>query len=135
MLHLLSSRKSEVTNKTGLKITPWQSSHPNFIRLLRQVLPIEARCFSRLHWTESNFLETFKLDGVAGAVAFRGKTTAGYLILYTVADETEIINLVVDEPLRRQGIGKSLIDYAAGVAAACGSKRLVANERETNLDG
>lgn len=135
MLHLLSSRKSEVTNKNGLKITPWQRNQPNFDRLLCQVMPIEARCFSRLHWTKSNFYDTFQIDGVAGAVAYLGRVTAGYLILYTSADMTEIVNLVVDEPVRRNGVGKSLIDYAAGVAAACGSNRLVANVRETNLDG
>lgn len=124
-----------MANKHGLKITPWLRSQPNFTRLLTQVIPVENRCHTKLHWTKSNFIETFELESVQGAVAFHGKGVAGYLILYLSVDTTEIINLVVDAPLRRLKIGTSLIDYAAGKAASVGSKRLVANVRETNLDG
>lgn len=49
---------------------------------------------------------------------------AGFILCRGVADEAEILTLAVDPAARRQGIGKALVEAAAGMARTLGADLL-----------
>jgi ribosomal-protein-alanine N-acetyltransferase len=71
---------------------------------------IERRCFAQPHWDEKSFLRYDCL------VAFVNGIIAGFLVSRHVfwatsdaAGEREILNVAVDLPYRRQGLGERLL--------------------------
>lgn len=76
---------------------------------LPRVMAIERRSFPTA-WSLSMFvLELSKPSGVCLA-AIDGSELVGYLICARYAEAYHLMNVAVDPDLRRQGIGKALID-------------------------
>lgn len=72
---------------------------------------IERRCFAQPHWDETSFLTYDCL------VAFADGVIAGFLVSRHVflatsdaAGEREILNVAVDLPYRRRGLGERLLE-------------------------
>ncbi len=74
-----------------------------------QVLAAIERRISPLPWTEHQFRESLDAHVVI-IMEFNG-VTAGYLVYSRTLDEVELLNLGVDLPFRRSGIGRQLLDY------------------------
>lgn len=95
------------------------------------VATLEAHGFSDA-WTAQSICETFCQSQAFIAVAEMDDQLAGYCIVYYVLDEAEIARIAVDENVRRQGVGRGLLDY---VCACCKEKkieRLLLDVRESN---
>lgn len=93
----------------------------------RRVIPGDARLLAVLHagaferpWDEAAFealLVTFNVFGLM----LDGQ---GFVLCRTVADEAEILTLAVARPVRRNGVGRALVEAAAATAAARGADSL-----------
>ncbi len=87
---------------------------------LPEVVRLERACFA-YHWTE----EQFKLGLVRGAYHVLGikdgERLLAYLAFSIIGPEMEILNLAVDPPYRRQGLGARLL---AALEAVCRKKNV-----------
>ena len=95
------------------------------------VTALERQCFSS-PWDEKLYLAAlrrpyFRLWGIK----FSGKL-AGYISIYHLGAEMEIINIAVDPGLRRQGVGARLLAYARAEGLASGVERIILEVRRSN---
>ncbi len=65
--------------------------------------------------------------------AFRDEKIAGFLILSTVLDEAEILEVAVPENLRRCGIGSELMSEIFGWCSKNGISKIFLEVRESNF--
>lgn len=85
----------------------------------RQLAVLHASAFER-SWDEPGFealLVTFNVFGLM----LDGQ---GFILCRTVADEAEILTLAVTPIVRRNGVGRALVEAAAAVAMARGAVSL-----------
>ncbi|MCF8505330.1 MAG: GNAT family N-acetyltransferase [Caulobacter sp.] len=93
----------------------------------RKAIPDDARLLAVLHasafprpWDEAAFealLITFNVFGLV----LDGQ---GFILCRAVADEAEILTLAVTPMVRRNGVGRTLVEAAAATAAARGADSL-----------
>lgn len=98
---------------------------------VKQIAELEARTFPDA-WTEKSVMETFKQTHAFINVAEVDGTFAGYCIIYYVMDEAEIVRIAISEDVRRQGIGKGLLDYTCECCKERQIERLLLDVREGN---
>ena len=67
-----------------------------------------------------------------GVVSFYGKYPLGFIMLQQGAETADIIELCVREPLRRQGVGRSLLEQGLHLASVCGMNRVLLEVEATN---
>jgi [ribosomal protein S18]-alanine N-acetyltransferase len=81
------------------------------------VAAIERRAFSD-PWSANSFRALFGNPVVHFAVAEDAATRrlVGYVVMWSVLDESEIANLAVSETMRRAGVGARLLDHALEAA-------------------
>ena len=60
------------------------------------------------------------------------ETIAGYIVLWLLMDEAQILNLAVDVPFQRRGIARELLRCAVNQAVKQGAKRVVLDVRKSN---
>lgn len=65
--------------------------------------------------------------------AFRDEKAAGFLILSTVLDEAEILEVAVSENLRRCGLGSELMEEVFGWCVKNGISQIFLEVRESNF--
>ena len=85
---------------------------------LPQVIAIERRAFPT-PWSSAMFvLELSKASGISVGAFLpgrrRGGSLAGYLIASRYAEVWHLMNLAVDPPVRRQGLGSLLLEELLG---------------------
>lgn len=80
---------------------------------------------------ESEFNSTHSL--VLGALARDSKRLIGFIILHHVAEEAEIANFGVCKELRRQSVGRLLLETCIEIAKGIGVKSIGLDVRESNL--
>lgn len=88
---------------------------------------LHAGAFDR-PWDEAAFealLVTFNVFGLM----LDGQ---GFILCRAVADEAEILTLAVNPQVRRNGVGRTLVEAAASVAAARGADSLFLEVASTN---
>lgn len=78
-------------------------------RDLCQVERIERETFS-MPWSRQAFLDSMRLSHTIYIVAEKEGRIAGYCGCYQVLEEAEIVNVAVDKPFRRQGIGRAMLE-------------------------
>jgi ribosomal-protein-alanine N-acetyltransferase len=77
-------------------------------KFLDSIISIENKSFVR-PWTKDMFLDSAKNGIVKFKVLIENRAIAGYYIISTVADETEVLNIAVDPDLRRKKFGKAML--------------------------
>lgn len=92
--------------------------------------PVHAPLAAALHetsfdapWSGEEFARLLEQPGVAGLL-WQDATPTGFILIRAVADEAEILTLAVAPPHRRQGIAALLLDEAAEMLRAGGTRRL-----------
>jgi [ribosomal protein S18]-alanine N-acetyltransferase len=83
-------------------------------------------------WT-LNSLERLQLRGEVGWVIDWGGAVCGFLVIRTVAQEAEILNLSVDPARRRAGNATALLLAALRECRALRVKKIFLEVRESNL--
>ncbi len=81
---------------------------------LSAVLAIEKECFSR-PWTEEMFLFELERNRVSLTYVARlneNSKTCGYICIWFLPGEAQIINVAVHPEYQGRGIGKKLLDFA-----------------------
>ena len=64
-----------------------------------------------------------------------GREIAGFVLSLVAADELHLLKIAVHEDLRRQGIGRQMMEHAIADAAGIGVKYIYLEVRERNLAG
>ena len=102
-------------------------------RLSPEVADAIAALAARSHqdaWSPQSYHSTG--DHILCVVAENGPTLVGFALLSLVAGECEVLELVVDEAVRRQGIGARLLDTAQKIAADRGASTFYLEVRASN---
>lgn len=74
-------------------------------------------CFPDDPWDADAMARILALPGSFGHLAWQGDNPAGFILARDLGDEVEILSLGVLPAWRRRGIGRALLDAAAGEAA------------------
>ena len=95
------------------------------------VARLERQCFTS-PWTEELYAAAltrpfFRLWGVKAAGQL-----AGYVSVYHLGDEMEIINIAVEPDLRRQGAGRALLAHVRAQGRALAVQRIFLEVRRSN---
>lgn len=96
------------------------------------VTDLERQSFSS-PWTEALYAAAlsqpfFRLWGAK----LLDNVLAGYVSVYHLGAELEIINIAVNPALRRQGVGASLLRHVRSEAELSGAERIILEVRRTN---
>jgi ribosomal-protein-alanine acetyltransferase len=83
-------------------------------------------------WT-LNSLERLRLRGEVGWVVDAGSAVCGFLVMRTVAQEAEILNLSVDPAKRRTGNATALLFEALKECRELHVRKIFLEVRESNL--
>lgn len=97
------------------------------------IAEIEGKTFSDA-WSASGIRETFCQKQAIVTVAEMDNRVVGYCIVYYVLDEVEIARVAVDDKVRRQGIGRGLLDYTVACCQEQQITRMLLDVRESNED-
>ena len=95
------------------------------------IVALESRCEGAAKWGEPAY-RGFGANGFTGWAATRGNVMAGFIVVRSVADEMEIMNLGVEPDARRQGSAARLIARAIDEGRDAGVKRVYLEVRESN---
>lgn len=96
-----------------------------------QIAELEKKVFSDA-WTSTGIYETFCQNQAFVGVAECEGEVVGYCIIYYVMEEGEIARIAVDEKLRRQGVGRGLLDSVCQCCKMKNITRLLLDVRESN---
>lgn len=93
---------------------------------------VERWCFP-LPWSEEQCAAALGQESFAAFGVFRGAALAGYISLYHVAREIEILNLAVLPQERRRGHGRRLTRVALRLARKLGMEKAFLEVRSDNV--
>lgn len=112
------------------------------------ILHLECSCGSAAHWTEQQYRQVFDSEGAERLLLIAetalhsepdGVTSPlatseiiGFLVARHLAPEWELENLVVAPSVRRQGLGKRLLEALLASACATNSHSVFLEVRESN---
>lgn len=95
------------------------------------LVALERRCFGD-PWSEQSFREALSSTWSFGLIAEVGEELAGYLIGREVAGVGEVLNLATTPELRRQGVGRALLESGLRVLSLRGAMEAFLEVRESN---
>jgi ribosomal-protein-alanine N-acetyltransferase len=95
------------------------------------VVAIERVSFSE-PWSEGMFRAHLRGDINTFLVAHEGEAVIGFAIAHTVVDESELLNIAVDQYMRGRGVGAILLDAICGHCAMRGSASMTLDVRASN---
>jgi [ribosomal protein S18]-alanine N-acetyltransferase len=99
---------------------------------LNDVLAIESVSFSA-PWSRNMFMEEM-YNRNAYLTAFKSSgRLVGYLCFWAVLDEAHVLNVAVHPELRRQGIGKTIMEYLESKSKEIGIKRIILEVGRRNI--
>lgn len=96
------------------------------------VADIEQRIFSDA-WSEDIFEESLEYDNQFFWVLTEDEKIVGYCGLMIVLDEGQILNIAVDEPYRRSGFGRMLMNAMLDYGRENGVTFFTLEVRESNF--
>ena len=76
-----------------------------------QVAVLEKKCFSR-PWSEKSFLDAVRSEDTLYLVAEVEGEVKGYCGFYLSFENADLCNMLVEEGMRKKGIGKMLLNAA-----------------------
>lgn len=85
---------------------------------------VHSRCFPR-PWSAADLRRLAEAPHCFGVAACWGSALAGFILVGAAADEAEILTLAVDQPWRRRGVGRSLLEAALAEAAGRGAAAML----------
>ena len=98
---------------------------------VEEIVSMESAIFSDA-WTARSIEETYNQSQAFIVTAELNNKLAGYCIVYFVLDEGEIARIAVDKSLRRQGVGRKLLEQVEIICKEKGITRLMLDVRESN---
>jgi [ribosomal protein S18]-alanine N-acetyltransferase len=101
-------------------------------RDMPQVLEIETRSFSQA-WKEDDFLRCLRQRNCIGMVAERGEDVVGFMVYELHAREIRLLNFAVHTDLRRQKIGRDLVEKLKSKLSSHRRSKISLVLRESNL--
>ena len=108
-----------------MEITTMKAAH------VPQVAAIEKECFHD-PWSENAVASELDNELSLWLVTVEGDTVAGYIGSQTVLGETDMMNVAVTAPYRRQGIAEGLILALVEALKGRGSRSLTLEVRASN---
>jgi ribosomal-protein-alanine N-acetyltransferase len=102
---------------------------------LSAIIDLANRATSAAHWSVEQYQEVFttKIPRRIALVSDKQSVVHAFLIGRILGNEWEIENMVVAESLRRQGIGKMLLDKFLAASRTEGAKAAFLEVRESNV--
>ncbi|KAI4440229.1 tRNA (adenosine(37)-N6)-threonylcarbamoyltransferase complex dimerization subunit type 1 TsaB [Schaedlerella arabinosiphila] len=97
------------------------------------VAEIEYQTFPD-HWSQNAVLDTLSNPQTVCLLAEKAGKAAGYLLAYLAGGEAEIARIAVSEGLKRQGIGKKLLQLLEETCKEKQVGRLLLDVRESNRE-
>ncbi len=94
---------------------------------------LEKECFS-LPWSKEQFIESLENSFSIFLMATVEEQFAGYIGLYLIVDQAQILNLAVKQNFRNKGIAKALILKAFETAKEKGANKLFLEVRLSNIN-
>ena len=100
---------------------------------LDAVAALEARCFSN-PWTREMMAAELQRSSAAHVFLLRQPDgpIAAFCSCWIVLDELHVNTIAVDEPHRRAGVGRALMEHVLEAAARLGATRATLEVRESN---
>ncbi|WP_153556329.1 ribosomal protein S18-alanine N-acetyltransferase [Roseimaritima sediminicola] len=102
-------------------------------RDMQAVLEIESTNFE-FAWSEEDFIRCLRQRNCIGMVAERDERVVGFMIYELHKNRLHILNFAVAPEVKRQGIGRSMINKLMGKLSHERRNRIMLEVRETNLD-
>lgn len=81
---------------------------------LNTVLPLERACFSR-PWSEHSFLDAICSEQALYLIAEAAGVPVGYCGFFFAGESSDLCNMLVEEQMRKQGIGEMLLKEGFGM--------------------
>ena len=98
---------------------------------LRGAWPHEAEAMAAVHgrafargWSAADIAELTAGPGGFALMVEEDDAALGFILCRTVGEEAEILTLAVEPGARRRGLGRALVDAAAGAARMAGAETL-----------
>jgi ribosomal-protein-alanine acetyltransferase len=91
-----------------------------------------ARTIESSRWSAES-LSHGEERGLRVWVAAKAEEVTGAVVVRSIADEAEILELAVGELWRRRGTGRALMEAALGEARSLGARRVFLEVRESNV--
>ena len=98
---------------------------------LTSVVEIEKLCFSD-PWSKQSFAEGIKNGYQKYFVALESEKIIGYIALFHIFEEGEVLNLATLPTERNKGIASTLLDYSFDLLKSLGVDRVTLEVRESN---
>lgn len=83
-------------------------------------------------WSEKSILETLEQPNTICLMAEKAGRAAGYLLVYTAADEAEIARIAVAKELQRQGVARTLLNELETICKSRGIRKILLDVRAGN---
>lgn len=97
----------------------------------KALFEIEKLSFST-PWCEDEFTALDKNELAICFTALKGDIPVGFIIIYRVADEAQIMDIATHPDHRREGIGEALLDVAIDYSRIDGASKLILEVRQSN---
>lgn len=97
-----------------------------------RIAEIERAVFSDA-WSEAGIRETMEQKTADIYVVEAGETTAGYAVIYSVLDESEVARIAVSPEFRRKGVAGLLLDTVISEGVSNGTVTWYLEVRKSNL--
>ena len=110
-----------------LKIEKMTSSH------IEEIAKLEKECFSS-PWSEAGLKSELDNNFAHFFVAFSDEKIAGYIGSHNVLGEVYITNVAVFSEFRRNGIGKTLVEFLVDEMKAENADFVTLEVRKSNLN-
>lgn len=82
-------------------------------------------------WTRGNFADSIAAGYHCWIVECAGEM-AGYTVVMIAGGEAHLLNLSVDAPWQRRGIGREVLGFVAKLARDCGAGKILLEVRPSN---
>lgn len=100
--------------------------------LIDEIAAIEQRSFT-VPWSKKTFEGAFEASTVTILAAMEGDTLMGYACLLAIAPDGELMNIAVDPPYRKSGVGSALMKAVIERAAEYGVEDIFLEVRDSNV--
>jgi glucosamine-phosphate N-acetyltransferase len=111
----------------------------NYIELLSQLTDVSKNCISEINWTNfiNNLSENHQIivlcDIKTKKIIGSGTLLIENKIIHNMSKVAHIEDIVIDEKIRGQGLGKKMIDYLIVKAKKLGVYKIILNCAEHNI--